>query len=105
MGIGVVPERDPLVDEIESVVLLAIAPFEPGPIRIFITETRQNGVHIRVDVKSIPNHPFERVFTLGQLAVFKYMYQVVESITHELFNHYRYRPALPVEDHIQLGEN
>lgn len=76
-------------------------PWDAGVVRI-LSHSNMNGDKIIVVTRSLPLFeykidPFE-AFRLGpeELAL-----QIAEAA----FKFYRYRPALPVDDHIVLGEN
>lgn len=80
----------------------ALAPFEPGTITLTINDDyRFNDVlEVRIEVGLLPNLPF-----LGYPQLCSTEDEMVWILADEAFLFYRNRPALPVDDHIVLGEN
>lgn len=58
---------------------------------------------LKVVVERLPDHVFEYVIDHAKLVA--YPDSFVDEFVYELFRHFRYRPAIPVEDHILLGES
>jgi hypothetical protein len=95
------------VDRLGDIIGQAVWPFKLGLARVWIDEgyiwdTERT---IKIDLERLPNFPF--AFKFDERSMYQaydphaYM---LESMSKPLFNHFRYRPCLPVEDHIILGE-
>jgi hypothetical protein len=83
-------------------VVEGIWPFEPGKIDAYIHEDWGSGRTLRVYVENLPNHDF--VMSLDLISLVQEPDGGLFKIYQRVFKHYRYRPALPVDDHIVLGE-
>jgi hypothetical protein len=77
-------------------------PFDPGKIDAYIHEDWASGRTLRVYVERLPQHDF--VMSLDLISLVQQPDGGLSKIYHRIFNHYRYRPSLPVDDHIVLGE-
>lgn len=106
MNIFRMPDKVRLTSaDVATVVSEAIFPFKPGHVTAWTSELRDFGeTDIEVKVEAIRNYDFKTSLSRRSL-VLTTPYEIMQSFYKDLFNHYRYRPALPVEDHIQLGEN
>jgi hypothetical protein len=89
-------------DVLGRTVVEAIAPFKPGQIISYIHEDWGEGRTLRVTVEALPNHDF--VMSMDLISLTREPDGGLNKIYKRLFKHYRYRPALPVDDHIVLGE-
>lgn len=94
---------------ITKIVHQAMAPFEPG--RIFVSlEPKMDLVSregmLVVDIQAMRAYPFRFKYDERQITQAYYPEDwMIQSIAKPLFNHIRYRPAVPVEEHIILGED
>lgn len=88
-----------------DVVKQAIFPFDPGRVTAWSSELRDfTETDLVVEVDVLRGYPFKTSLSRRSLIEMN-PYDVMRSFYKDLFNHYRYRPALPVDDHIVLGEN
>ena len=96
------------VQRLGEVVKLAISPFNLGKATLWIEDYNNLFSGERVfclELERLPNYPFKHKFNERDMMrdsdpeAFIY-----ESVGKTLFNHFRYRPSLPVEEHIILGE-
>lgn len=78
-------------------------PFKPGKIDAFINEDWGTGRTLRVYVEAVRTHDF--VMSLDLLSLTRESDGGLLKIYQRVFHHYRYRPSLPVDDHIVLGED
>lgn len=82
----------------------AIFPFDPGDIQLDTWYNIDYWNHtLRVVVERFPNYDF--AFVLSGDDMLRDEHATLNRFYSELFHHYRYRPALPVDDHILLGED
>ena len=88
-------------DRLGATVVQAIFPFTPGRIVSYIHEDWGQGRTLRVEVENLPNHDF--VMSLDLISITREPDGGLSKIYERLFKHYRYRPSLPVDDHIVLG--
>lgn len=101
-------EQQRLWEGVGRVIDSAIGPFKPGPLTMEIAPSETLGSNIitlRLIAKRLPNYPFS--FALSMTAIDKAYFPeeyVFQAIRQPLFDHFRYRPSLPVDDHIILGE-
>lgn len=91
-----------------SVIQQAMAPFKTGKATISISDSDSsyNGRTLWFEIEALPTYPFR--FKYDEWVVFRAYDPVdylVQTIKQPLFNHFRYRPSLPVDDHIVLGED
>lgn len=83
----------------------AISPFKTGQVTVSTNaEMDPSTVIFRVDVDAVSNHPFVKKIDRSAFDLHPPREMMV-ALYDELFNHYRYRPTLPIEEHIQLGED
>lgn len=94
-------QRYPMVDNLGIVVANAIFPFDPGRITTYVHEDWGSGKTLRVEVEAVKNHDF--VMSLDLLSIVRAPDGGLNEIYQRVFKHYRYRPSLPVDDHIVLG--
>ena len=95
------------IGELGKVVKLALWPFDGGNATISRYETGSFGydLRFRIELEAFPDLPFEFVIDERQIYQAYYPEQFLfDSMKLPLFNHFRYRPSLPVDDHIVLGE-
>jgi hypothetical protein len=93
-----------LVRAVNRVVSDAIFPFNPGTIQLYTWYNIDMWNHtLKVVVERLPDHVFEFVLESSELMKDEWSY--LNKFYGELFKHFRYRRALPVEDHILLGED
>lgn len=83
-------------------VVEGVWPFKPGQIDAYIHEDWGSGRTLRVYVENLPNHDF--VMSLDLISLTREPDGGLLKIYQRVFHHYRYRPSLPVGDHIVLGE-
>lgn len=101
------PQRreDLTIDRVHEVISGAILPFQPTNIKVYFSEKdfyREGARILRIEVGNI-NHHF--TMSIDRLMMSLPADQFLQEIYVLIFNHYRYRPTLPVEEHIQLGED
>jgi hypothetical protein len=89
-------------DILGTTVVEAISPFKPGRIVSYIHEDWGEGRTLRIEVGCLPNHDF--VMSLDLISLTREPDGGLNKIYQRVFHHYRYRPSLPVDDHIVLGE-
>lgn len=90
-------QTDREMKNLVAVVRLAISPFEPGDVLAFVNENRT----VQVVVSNMPSCRFSTSLDsieMGRAA------SVLEVIYEKVFQYFRHRPSLPVDDHIILGE-
>lgn len=96
------------VSQLGAIIGQAVWPFKLGRATVWIDDgefwARERTV--KIDVERLPTHRF--LFKFDERALSQ-AYEphdfLMESMREPLFNHFRYRPCLPVEDHIVLGED
>jgi hypothetical protein len=82
---------------------IAIAPFKPGRIEAYVSEDfKEFGRSLQVTVESLPDHDFKMPLDIPSMV--GEPDGGLQIIYQKVFHHYRYRPSLPVDDHIVLGE-
>lgn len=91
-----------------SVIRQAIAPFDTGKITISIEEAgfSMSGRTLWFEIETLRSYPFR--FKYDEWVAYQAydpVQYLFESVREPLFNHFRYRPSLPVDDHIVLGED
>lgn len=96
------------VQRLTDVARLAIFPFEPGKATVSVYEEgfRYRGRTFRIEIELLPAYPF--TLTIDDPIVldeFAYEHFLFDTLAKPLFEHFRYRPSLPVDDHIVLGED
>lgn len=95
-----------IFEQFRLAVEAAIAPFKPGPATVWFLEDSDNffagGRTICIEVGNLPRYVFKMALDRELLA---YPEEVAQRIVEELFNHFRYRPTLPVDDNVRLGED
>ena len=59
-----------------------------------------------IEIERLPGLPFKFKYDERAIGLAYFPEEVLfEQIREPLFNHFRYRPSLPVDDHIVLGED
>lgn len=93
-----------LIRRVGRVVDLAIFPFRSGQVQTYTWyDIDYNRYDIKVTVELFPEYVFAFPINYPKLLADPDIY--MESFFEGLFKHFRYRPSLPVEDHIVLGED
>jgi hypothetical protein len=93
-----------LVRAVCRVVEDAIFPFRPGSVQLYTWYNIDYWNHtLKVVVELLPDHVFEFLLEGNELMKDEHAY--LNKFYAALFKFYRYRPSLPVEDHIVLGED
>jgi hypothetical protein len=95
--------QDPLVEHIGKIVDHAIAPFEPGQILVFQSNSDTYDIVLQVTVENLRKWPFRTTLSIQECLLGPS--ELTQLILDRVFRHFRYRPSLPVDDHIQLGED
>lgn len=90
-------------DNLGLAVLEGLKPFKPGKLEAYIHEDWGSGRTLRVCVDNLPNSDF--VMSLDLISLTQAPDGGLFQIYQRVFKHYRYRPALPIDDHIILGED
>jgi hypothetical protein len=95
------------VTALGKVVSQAVWPFHLGNAIVWIDDGMMD-YRIRtiwIELQGLPNYSFKHKFDPDQMmqAYEPHLY-LFESMREPLFNHFRYRPCLPVDEHIILGE-
>lgn len=96
--------------ELGKIVEKAMLPFQTGGVTLSISHAQGLNSRIMtlwVEVKTLRDYPFKFKFDRWILDL---AYQptgeiIFDSIADDLFKYFRYRPTLPIEEHIQLGED
>lgn len=78
----------------------ALWPWRPGSINLYRSENLYGPTKITLELGLLPDMPF--VFKFDPFADPD---ERVAEMGRQAFEFYRYRPSLPVDDHIILGEN
>jgi hypothetical protein len=89
-------------DNLGIAIANGVWPFKVGPSEAYVHEDFERGRTLRVIVKGLPDHDF--VMSLDLISLTREPDGGLSKIYERVFKHYRYRPALPVDDHIVLGE-
>lgn len=82
-------------------------PFHTGTVTVWMDYNIDYMNHtLWVQIEEYPSAPFGHKID-DELMYRSYQPELylIESIREPLIKHFRYRPALPVDDHIQLGED
>lgn len=92
---------DSLLNWIFQSIELGLWPWKPGKITAWTEQDfAQFGPKLTFEVEHFPNLPF-----VAYPDVIRYDFDVMAyKVANEAFKFYRNRPALPVDDHIVLGE-
>lgn len=92
--------------ELGKVVKRAMAPFDTGEVRVSLEERKSLDHRILwIELENVPGLPFRHAFSERTVAQAYFPEQYLyDSMAEDLFRHFRYRPTLPVDDHIILGE-
>lgn len=95
---------DHVIKMIGHVVDNAIFPFNPGKIEAYLWYDIDQWSHtIKATVERLPKHDF--LFVINSSETLANPDNYLDKFYQELFKHFRYRPSLPVDDHILLGED
>lgn len=94
------------IAQLGDVARLAIWPWDLGNVQISIDDGMRSKRTIWIEFDKFPGltfrYEFDQWLVLDELDFHAYLY---EAMRQPLFNHLRYRPTLPVDDHIVLGED
>ena len=83
----------------------AVKPFYPGRITAHQHEMFLGpGPNICIDVQTLPDFRFKYTRDRADILT-KSPVDLVVDLAQDAYNYFFYRPALPVDDHIILGEN
>ena len=92
-----------------EIVAKGMAPFKTGVISMAIESEPDFLSRVRtlwVEVETLKRHPFRHKFDEWMMLQAYYPDRdLLDAVSQPLFDHFRYRPAVPVDDHIILGEN
>lgn len=95
--------------ELGEVVREALFPFDPGNMNLHLYEDASdflsNRTTVSVVVDRLKDYPFR--FQINQRDAYNSgdpQHYFLDNVAKPLFDHFRYRPSLPVDDHIILGE-
>jgi hypothetical protein len=92
-------------DRYAQVMELGLAPFDTGGIFISIDDRERFDRVLTFRMERLPSYPFRFKFSDEQLVqAYSVEEWLFDQIKDPLFRHFRYRPSLPVDDHIVLGE-
>lgn len=99
-------EKD-MWNEVKSFVRAGMYPFHSGRITMSWMEPGFEDLDrtLLIELEAVPNYPFK--FKFDEAALFRAWEPeafFLESIARPVVKHFRYRPTLPVDDHIVLGE-
>lgn len=99
------PRTDLNAYSMGRVVSDAISPFKPGNAIVWLDEQdfRNNRRTLHVEVGNLPSFPFELDIDRLMLAFTPNVF--ISMIFQKVYEHYKNRPTLPIDDHIQLGED
>lgn len=93
-----------LILQVSRMVDLAMFPFQVGPIQTYTWyDIDYNRRILKVVAELLPDYVFEFPINHRELVVDPD--RLMARLYEELFKFFRYRPSLPVEDHILLGED
>lgn len=95
------------VQRLCQVAELGMWPFKTGEITISRYEEGFMGsdMTFRIDVQAVPEHVFRYKIDERQVVAAYFPEEFIfESMAPALLTWFRYRPSLPVDDHIVLGE-
>jgi hypothetical protein len=96
------------VQKVCEVAALGMWPFKTGEVLVSWYDRGYLGLDLvfRIDVQAVPDYVFQYKFDERQIADAYFPEQFVfDSMKTPLLNWFRYRPSLPVDDHIVLGED
>lgn len=92
--------------ELGIVARFAMQPWDLGNVTISIEDDQRTVRTIWIEFENLRDLPFRFKFDEWMvLKAFDPQAYLVDSMRQPLFEHIRYRPSLPVEDHIVLGED
>lgn len=97
---------DDWIRELGIVARFAMQPWDLGEVTVSIEDDYGSARKIWIEFSRLPGYPFRFMYDqwLAMQAYDPRAY-LVDSMREPLFKHLRYRPCLPVEDHIILGED
>lgn len=96
------------VAQLGEVISQAVWPFHLGRATVWIDdyEFYNRTRTLKIEIERLPLYPFAYKFDADiMMAAYEPHAYLFESMREPLFKHFRYRPCLPVEDHIILGED
>lgn len=92
-----------------EIVAKGMAPFKTGVISMAIESEPDFLSRVRtlwIEVETLKRFPFRHKFDERMMPQAYYPDQyLLDAVAQPLFDHFRYRPAVPADDHIILGEN
>lgn len=92
-----------------EIIQKGMAPFKTGVISMAIESEPDPLSRVRtlwVEAETLKRHPFRHKFDEWMMLQAYYPDRyLLDAVAQPLFDHFRYRPAVPVDDHIILGEN
>lgn len=93
--------------DLGAIIQQGLFPFHPGNIRLSLEQDFASFIRtLYVEIDAVRIYPFKYKLDERQLwQAYDPEHYVLESIREPLINHLRYRPTLPVDDHIVLGED
>lgn len=102
-----VRERDSQwLSELGEVARRAIFPWDLGKVTVYIDDGERSHRTIWIEFEKFRDLPFKYKFDEWvMMQAFDPQAYLRESMRLPLFEHLRYRPSLPVDDHIVLGED
>lgn len=93
------------VAELIKIAKLAAFPWDLGHVRVLLDDHQGASRTIWIEFENFPKIPFRFKFDeWSLLKAFDPHSYLRDAIAKPLFDHLRYRPSLPVDDHIILGE-
>ena len=97
-----------LWDQVRDAIRAGMWPFDTGTVTMSWYEPGFENLDrtLLIEIETVPNYDFK--YKVDERAMFR-AYDpeafFVDSICEPIFRHFRYRPSLPVDDHIVLGED
>ncbi len=96
------PERS-IMPNLGAAIDVAIFPFKSGKVTAYLSDDWvERGRTLIVEVENIPNYRF--VMSLDLISLTHEPDGGLTKIYERVFKHYRYRPTIPPDDHIVLGD-
>ena len=88
-----------------TVARLAMWPWDLGTVTIYLDDNQRSVRTIWIEFEHLRGYPFRFQFDeLQMMQAYDPKAYLIQSMHRPLFEHLRYRPSLPVDDHIILGE-
>lgn len=90
---------------LHRVITDAIFPFKPGTVATWLDEVDfdDNRRTLHIQAKALKNYPFR--LDVDRMMLSYPPNAFITEIYQRVFEHFRNRPSIPVEEHIQLGED